>query len=151
MKLSPRETVLVELLERFNELCDPMQSGNGEGDTGLRLMPATYSASVRELERLLTRMREVRRSQWWHVTERYIRATSVLRDVQVKRKGKNGKTVTLTERHVVAVYDRGVRLEKVRRGVEWLASEWSLPHEPMLPDAILAASRVDDQKAKVAA
>lgn len=140
--MTHREEIVTQLLERYVELVDPMQSGNGSGDTGLRLMPATYTASVRELERLMQRMRQERRSQWWHVSERYIRAEHVLRDVKVKRRTKHGKTVTVVERQVVTSYHPGVRLEKVRRGVAWLADEWDARRigEPMLPRDVQVAA-----------
>lgn len=138
--MSRREEIIVALLERYSELVDPMQAGGGgEGGWGLS-MPATYTDSVRELERLLRVMREVRPSQHWHLSERYIRATSVLRDVKVKRKTKHGKTVTVVERRVVPVWNPAVRLHKVELGVAWLASRWALAHEPMLPNALLVAA-----------
>lgn len=140
--MSRREEVIVALLERYSELVDPMQSGNG-GEAGWGLsMPRTYTASVRELERLLKVMQVERRSQWWHVSERYLRAQSALKDVQVRRKTKHGKTVTVTERQVVVTWSPAVRLEKVRRGVEWLASSWDERRvgEPMLPAELQVAA-----------
>lgn len=130
----------MELLERYHDLVDPMQSRAGKGEGSGPGMPRTYTASVRELERLLVRMREERRSQWWHVTERYIRCQHVTKDVQVKRKGKNGKTATVIERQCVTVYPPAVRLEKVRRGVKWIADEWQLQSEPMIPSEMLVAA-----------
>lgn len=140
--MTRREEIVVALLERYSELVDPMQSGNGgEGGWGLS-MPRTYTASVRELERLLRLMQVERRSQWWHVSERYLRAQSALKDVPVKRKTKHGKTVTVVERQVVVTYSPAVRLEKVRRGVEWLAASWDERRvgEPMLPAELQVAA-----------
>lgn len=140
--MTRREEIIVALLERYGELVDPMQSGNGgEAGWGLR-MPATYTPSVRELERLLRRMRGERPSQWWHVSERYIRAQSALKDVPVKRRTKHGKPVTVVERQVVTTWHPGVRLEKVRKGVEWLADSWDARRvgEPMLPAAVMVAA-----------
>jgi len=139
--LTRREEVIVQLLERFQELVEPA-GGNGIPGSGdyLPLMPATYTPSVRELERLLIRMRDERRSQWWHVTERYLRCQHVNRDVPVKRKGKNGKTVTVVERQLVVTFHPGVRAEKVRRGISWLAEEWRLGHEPMIPQELMVAA-----------
>ena len=139
--MTRREEVIVSLLERLAEFTEPLNGPTGiagDGDS-VALMPRTYTPSVREVERLMRRMRVERRSQWWHVNARYVLCEHVARDVPVRRKAKNGKTVTLLERQLVAVFDRGVRAEKVRRGVEWLAAEWALPHEPMLPLEAIAA------------
>ena len=150
-----RVEVVTQLLERYNEFVDPMQSGNGDGDTGLRLMPATYTSSVRELERILRVMREDRaaslvrlktgekasvRSLWWHVNQRYIACSSSLKDVRVRRKAKNGKHVVVIERRLVPAYPPEVSLVRVERGVEWIADAWSVPFEPMLPRVVLVAA-----------
>lgn len=138
--MTKREEQIVALLERYTELVDPMQAGaGGEGGWGLS-MPHTYTDSVRELERLLRVMREVRPSQHWHVSERYIRATSVVRDVPAKRKTKHGKTVTVVERRVIVQWNPAVRAHKVELGIAWLASRWALVHEPMLPSELLVAA-----------
>lgn len=144
-----RERNIVQLLERHAELTEPIRAGNGQGaGGGVALMPHEPSCvilksnppycscsrrSVVELERLLVRMRDERRSQWWHVTERYVRCTYVTRDVEVKRKGKNGKTARVVERQLCVDFHPGVRAEKVRRGVEWLADNWADRAGPMLP------------------
>lgn len=139
--MTRREEVLVQLLERYAELAEPGGGNNvpGSGDH-VPLMPHTYTPSVRELERLLIRMRTERRSQWWHTTERYLRCHHTTKDMPVKRKAKNGKTVAIIERQVVITWHPGVRAEKVRRGVTWLAQEWKLGHEPMLPAELLVAA-----------
>jgi hypothetical protein len=68
-----RERIIVELLERYAELTDPMQAGNGGTTSGLTMMPhapgchvrdwnpptcTCYRRSVVELERLLRQMRD---------------------------------------------------------------------------------------------
>lgn len=139
--MTKREQVIITLLERYAELVDPMQVRDGTGDgTDVNLMPRTYTPTVRELERLLIRMRTERRSQWWHVTERYLRCQHKTMDVHVKRKAKNGKTVKVLERQVVTTWHPGVKNERVRRGIEWLADQWSLPTEPMIPRELLVAA-----------
>ena len=93
---SHRTQVLELLLERYTELVDPMQMRNEPGEgSGLLLMPATYTASVRELERLIRQLRDTRhgpivkwaaknerdqpetfaaspRALWWHLNGWYI-------------------------------------------------------------------------------
>lgn len=165
--MTHREQVIVELLERYTELADPMQSGNGgEGGWGLS-MPGTYTASVRELERLLGQMREERRSQWWHVTERYIRAERSKKTLTLKggrwyglepheavvgvpggwtlalatersKKTRKGDDLQVT----IARWNSAVRAHKVTLGVAWIADQWDARRigEPMLPAAVMAAA-----------
>lgn len=155
-----RVSVLEQLLERFTELVDPMQSGNGDGDTGLRLMPATYSPSVRELERLVVRLREERHSLWWHVNERYLKAVQstawmcpkchgISHAAVHKHRDKRGKPSTYKGARVLRTsWDVSVNAKKVSLGVAQIGAWWALSHEPFLPDVIQAASRRDDLKAK---
>lgn len=151
---SNRERVIRDLLERYHDLTDPQQTraGRGEGEP-LPLMPVTYTPTVRELERLLTVMRQDRhrpliqvgaekvsvRRLWWHVSERYLRCQVTLKDVPVKRKAKHGKTLTVLERRAVVTPQPGVNPVFVDRGIRWLAEEWGLASEPMLPKELLAA------------
>lgn len=150
-----RQQVIETLLERYHDLVDPMQSRGVLGDgEHLPLMPATYTASVRELERLLGAMREDRlsslvalttgerasvRSLHWHVSERYIRSLVRTRDVPVTRRAKGKRTVTVLERRVVTTYSPKVRQVLVDAAIAWLADNWALRSEPMLPNELLAA------------
>lgn len=151
-----RAEVITELLSRYDELVSPLNGPSGvrgDGDSVIST-PATYTASVRELERLLRVMREDRtealqivggpkvsvRSLWWHVHHRYIAATTRTVDVEVVRRGKNGKRARVLERRAVASFDRAVNPQLVSAGVAWMAAAWSLPSEPMLPSALLVAA-----------
>ncbi len=106
------------------------------------LMSKEWNVSFRELERCLRKMRDERRSQWWHVTERYLRCEDRVIDVHVH----NGRprlpphtevaagavqTKERTARLRVRVWSPAVREEKVRRGLGWLADEFR--GEPYLP------------------
>lgn len=90
--------------------------------------------SVHELERLLRRMRSDRPKQYRQLQARYIMATPATKDVPVKRKAKNGKTVTVLERQSVLILHAPVRREIVRKALEWLAAAWD-PRvgEPQVP------------------
>ena len=150
--MSKREEIIYQLLERWDDLVEPGVHVDAPGDRAyIPLMPSTYTPTVRELERLLKVMRSERRSQWWHVTERYLRSSVRVIEVPVK----NGRvklpphTTHLaggiqrgdkTARLTVKTWNPAVRAEKVRRGVAWLAIGWSLPHEPMLPNELLAVA-----------
>ena len=155
--VSNRTEIIRQLLDRYHELVDPLNGGSGvpgDGDS-VNLMPRTYSASVKELERLLKRMRDDRveslvliapgtkcsvRSLWWHLNARFIAAGTRTVDRQVTQRGKNGKRLTLTVRQVEAVYDRGVDPRKVDAGIQYLASNWGLAQEPFLPSELLVAA-----------
>lgn len=170
--MTHRERVIEQLLDRYQDFADPVRSGNGDGTTGLLLMPhdpgckvtvwnppvCTCSrSSLVEIERLLRLMRDDRhrplvrittaagverkasvRSLWWHLTERYVRATVVIRDVPVTRKAKGGKRLRVVERRPVPQHNSDPEL--VKAGIGWLATNWAESHaEPMLPlDAIAA-------------
>lgn len=151
-----RVEVLVVLLERYQELVDPLNGPSGvagDGESVVR-MPITYTASVRELERLLRVMREDRseplqlvggrkvsvRALWWHVYHRYIASTTRTVDVEVLKRGKNGKRHRDIERRAVPCYDRAVNPVLVAAGVSWMAEAWSLASEPMIPSALLVAA-----------
>lgn len=98
--LDARCRVIRELLARYHELVDPLNGPGGVRGDGeaVALMPRTYTASVRELERIVRGMRDnghqlVRlgdlvdglapaqqqmrlsvRALWWQINARYIAA-----------------------------------------------------------------------------
>lgn len=150
-----RVEVISELLSRYHELVEPgVREGLAGTGEALALMPATYTASVREIERLLRSMREDRsealqlvgdrkvsvRALWWHVHHRYIAATTRTVDVEVLKRGKNGKRHRDIERRAVPCFDRAVNPVLVGAGVAWMAENWRLASEPMIPQALLVAA-----------
>jgi hypothetical protein len=146
-----RTDVIVQLLERLAELTDPVRAGNGDGRNGMLLMPPTYTPSVKELERLLGRLRVEHHSVWWHVNERYLRSYTVTMWKCPKCKGlthaathrhrdRRGKHADYHGTRVLVVrYSPRVDEDKVKRGVVWLAENWGLVHEPMLPRELMVA------------
>lgn len=158
-----RQAIIVELLERYDDLVDPMQvRAGGDRDGVGSLMPGTYTEAVRELERLLRLMREDRqasllrlsdgtkisvRSCWWHLNARYIACTHLCREVPVKRKAKHGKSVTVLERRLVVVAASPAAADvdgrpcvKVQRGIEWLEASWSPQVALELPRLVYEAA-----------
>jgi hypothetical protein len=184
---SRRQDVIVQLLERFGELSDPVRSGGGFGSNGLLLMPhergcrllapapehlwqvvparwrpscSCAMRSVVELERLLATMRDDStrsllrlpsggkvsvRGCWWHLNERYIRATTrtawrcpkchaVSHSERHSHRDRRGKLCGYPcVRVLVDVFDAKVEPAKVERGLVWLADGWGLAGEPELP------------------
>lgn len=207
--MSQRRTeVIVALLESYSELTDPRQSGNGGNRTGLTLQAHAHHCAIyhdrpkdqiplsrtgiglfagctchlaqyRELDRLLDVMQGERRSQWWHLNERYLRCEHTLKTVRFVRgttvgivtghaatlkvhplgthqelvigKSVNWEAALQEQRHkrsqtpldrkvLVAAWNPSVRMQKVKLGVDWLASSWALADEPALPaDKLIAA------------
>lgn len=146
--MNSREETIVEMLRRYNEAQDP-SAKSGLPGTGehVPLMPATWNTSFRELERCLKQLRDERKSQYWHLCERYVRAEvkTVLCGV---RKAPNGQRELRLPPHseLVAgapvsgestayvrlrVWSPAVRPEKARRGVEWISDNFR--GEPFLP------------------
>lgn len=170
MILETRVTVLREIAVRYHDLVDPMNGPGSIRGTGELVggMPDTYTATVKEFERLLATMKYNRaapliqvgggkhslRSLRWHVSAWYIDARishrhvpipvkqgqklKVVRDQQIL-KNKNGewvpsKLVTQTKRL------KGAREGLADAGLAWIAANWTLQSEPMLPQALLEAA-----------
>ena len=164
---SQRVRVLTELLERYHDLVDPLTSAGIPGDgatAGILLMPATYTASVRELERLIRLLRDDHhgpivkwthngqryeaspRRLWWHLNAYYIDVVHVLHVPSLKQPKNKRKQLRRA-----AVDQDGRALPQVRvlrkaearypialKALEHIAEAWSLPHEPMLPRELAA-------------
>lgn len=185
--MNHRTDVIVQLLERMQDLLDPVRAGNGDGQTGMLLMPhspdcaLTRTAPPRcscalrslvELERLLRVMRDnphgsllelssgervSTRALWWHLNERFLRCTTAVRDVTWRGNHWQGlshaavvaqpggwqlawasESPRRRQRGVafrckVITWHPDVRSQLVDAGVAWLADNWGLPVEPMLP------------------
>lgn len=158
--IQARVRVLRVIASQYLALIDPMQGPGGvKGDgNSLALMPQTYSATVREFERLLGVMREDRamslelvdgvkvsvRRLRWHVNAFYVEAQAVTRHFPLPlKKGsrlalmrdQDGQAVTT--RPVTRVHRHpGASVRLADAGLAWIAAEWSLNHEPFLPDAL---------------
>lgn len=152
-RLDGRVRVLVEIAERFQELVDPLSGSaglRGDGES-VGLMPRTYTPSVREFERLVLRLREERHSKWWHLNEFWLQAES--RTVwwcskckrqthqEVHDHGTPDRVLNVSgRRQVVWSRHRNADRAKALVAIEWMAVEWSLGSEPMLPDEIRVAA-----------
>lgn len=151
--LKSRVNVLAEIARCYAELVDPLNGGSGvpgDGSSPIQ-MPRTYTPTVKEFERLLRLMRHTSDQQGkyegyrlktlafhlegWHTTaERIIRRQPVIvvshgKPRQLKNHDGSTKTrpVIAYRRHPEALEERA------QLALRWIAEQWSLGHEPMLP------------------
>lgn len=92
--MNSRTTVIVSILEQFDELANPLwASGTSDaGDGRYPKMPGTYNASVREVDRLVREvMPTVRPSQHWHLVERYFRCERATKTVWFQGTNSRGE------------------------------------------------------------
>lgn len=150
--LASRVRVLRALLGSWEDLVDPQQSRGTFGDdssVGFGLMPASYSPSVRELERLLRALKVADRALWWQLHQRFMRSERKRGLRRVKVTGANGKRKLVTVEVLFEVWDSRVVTHEPRsrcegcevcRGLQWLAENWMVRFEPMLPEGLALAS-----------
>lgn len=177
--MSSRERVIVELLVRLPELVDPMQSRSGLGDgVALPLMPGTWTASVREVERLLRVMREDRSSPllvdgagvrivvdgqpvsvrrlWWHVRGFYVdvdRSPVVPQRVRVPRSKRRQLVRLATDATGRALPQRRERRDPAaRRSIAELGVAWMAAHWSLKHEPFLPVEVVGEvDRGRVAA
>ena len=147
MTTSSRVETIRALLERYDELVDPNIGRNGDKGDGESVPwpPATYTRDVKELERLLRRLRSEERRLWWHLTERYLRTTTTIKERKVSRRVKGKGVINTVERVVWTFYSPRVDQAQVEKALEWLAREWGLKREPMLPVECLVTAPSQDE------
>jgi hypothetical protein len=157
---SKRVEVLSQIASRYVELTEPCGKDGIRGDgTGVSLMPRTYTATVKEFERLMGVMRNQAKQKayagWslgklsWHILEWFVKAEPVVRSRPLLVTGKGGKLVpayeSTGERAMIrtAAYLRNpdAREDRALLGLEWMAGAWALRIEPMLPDEIVVGLR----------
>lgn len=147
-QLRRRGQVITTILERYDELTDPLTSRDSIASSGSRVprMPATYTASIREVERLYVQLRSADSRTHWHLAEWYIRPVVKLAHVPklTRRHGKlvqvlNADRSPVFTTSVVVRRVPGVRRDLAEQGVSWMASSWRLPHEPFLPSELMVA------------
>jgi hypothetical protein len=153
-----RVAVLRQIAVLYPDLVCPLNGGSGipgDGDA-VGLMPPTYTPTVREFERLLARMRHISDQvgrfhgyrlktlafhlEGWHTTaERVVRLRPVMRENRrgrlVQARDHEGnvdmRRVPEFRRHPDALLDRA------ELALLWMAEQWRLGHEPMLPDQVI--------------
>lgn len=148
--LTRREQIIEQMLRHYNEAEEVNGNGSGFGTGDLvPLTPATWNRSYQQLETLLDRMRTERKSQWWHVHQRYIAAQVAMVDAHITNKKLKlpphcelaagaPQVGAKTVRVRVVRWNPAVRDEKVRRGIGWLADHYH--GEPFLPEEFALAA-----------
>lgn len=114
-------------------------------------MPRTYTATVREFERLVVRLRLERRDLWWHLDGWWLSAETrtmfhcprcgMTHRPEHVHPGRDSGRPSLFKCKRVVVFRRlpGARESVAREAIVVLASWWGLGHEPMLPQEIRIA------------
>lgn len=146
--------MIASLLASWEDLVDPQQSRGAFGDdssVGFGLMPASYSSSVREVERLLRALKVEDRALWWQLHQRFFRVVRTQRIVWFWSRNAHGKRVRGWRWGMVLSWDSRVVTHEPRlrcggcevcRGVRWLAINWGAGFEPMLPEGLAIASKL---------
>ena len=133
-----RATIIEAILSRYAELVERGGLNGSSSDGGQPpQMPATYSPSVKEVERLMGVLREKDRRLWWHLSEKYLRSSETIKTSTERRKVKGKGYITVHLRKVVPHHSPRLDEKLVEEGLEKLASWWSLGHEPMLPKHVM--------------
>lgn len=145
--ISGRVHVLTEIAARYSDLVDTLNGPDGvrgDGGSGLR-MPRTYTATVREFERLVLQLRDTDRNLWWHLDGWWLSATTrtmyhcprcgMTHQSEHVHGKKSGHGLMVVKCKPVVVYTRrsGVREGYAKQAIERIAEAWALGHEPMLP------------------
>ena len=161
-----RFSVLWRIAELYTELVDPLNGPGGVRGTGEAVlgMPAEYTPTVREYERLVKLLRDDRsvpllrledgtkvsaRSCWWHLEHWHHRAQRVIRHMPVTKVGKRGRLMTVrnsdgspvTVPTIVWLRDPAADEVRAKRAIQWMCTNWKLPSEPFLPVAVLEPMR----------
>lgn len=157
-RVEERVAVITEMLRRYAEASETMNKGDRGDGTAVTGMPRTWNRSYRNLERLLKQMREERKKQWWHLTERYLRCQERKVEVRVQKTIKGpvlrlpphselgagapeikGSTATVK----LIVWTPAVRKHVVDLGLLWLAREEHWPFGPDLPQEFLDKDQLE--------
>lgn len=159
-----RIKVLEQIAIHYQDLVQPtfgaLEPG-GDG-AGIPLMPATYTATVREFERLAKAMRDDRHRQLiqlpdgskasvrqlaWHLREYHLNATRTIRHQPIVKK-RHGKPVRLLNADGTTATRPVTRMQRHPQSNEhlanlalgWIAAHWGLVTEPMLPNDLRDAA-----------
>lgn len=166
-RLSPRELVLWRVAGLYRDLVEPLNSGSGVPGTGEGvpvLSEKLYTATVREFERLLRVMRDDRHASLvtledgekvsvrqcrWHLVEWHLRGERVMAWPKPTVRANEGRKLVK-----LPLDEDGRPLPRVRvlrhpqarehlaaEAVRWMAANWRLPVEPMLPQPVIEPIR----------
>ena len=134
--VTSRERIIVALLENYHELVDPKQSGNGGERIGI-MMPERARYRGHPFGRLRPWSPGTSTSSGSPPGTRPCSGAASGRRCRSARRCSATGTGASCRRSGVELpvrRDPRARRELAELGVEWLASQWGLVTEPMLPD-----------------
>lgn len=131
-----RARILEEIAARYEELIDPLAHTGIKGDgsmAGVLHMPPTYTATVREFERLKAALKRSRPDLHWHLVAYHIRVTRAQKWVPRAVKRRNRHTEWKLEPRIVVYRHPDAQQDQAHDAIRWIANHWALQSEPMLP------------------
>lgn len=118
MTETPRDQQIIDLLRTMRDLQGTSTSGTGQRDGGDRILhnPGGQweKTGCDTLDGLLERLRTERPSQWWHVTERYLRCDARARNITARK--------THSGRLIIPEHPFGIHSEAIGEGIRLVDS-----------------------------
>lgn len=153
-----RVRILTEIAERYREFTEPLNGSSGIRGTGdlTPRMPATYTATVRQFERVAALLRDspdlAERELWWHLNGWWLGADTrtawhcprcgICHQAEHRHPNRRSGVLSTVQCKRVVAWRRlpGARESEAKRAIEMMARAWpDEMAEPMLPPVELAA------------
>ena len=108
------------------------------GDGGSIIsMPATYTATVREFERLKAALKQSEPVLHWHLVHWHIRVVRTQKWLPRSVKRRNRKVEWLLEPRIIIHRHKSASQTQAAAAIGWMADRWGLTSEPMLPNELV--------------
>lgn len=131
--VAARVRVLAEIAGHYDELVDPLKGPSGERGSGDATpeMPATYTPTVREFERLKLELRAAEPRLHWHLVAYHIRVQRVQKWLPRAVKRRNKKTEWVLQPTIQVHRHEDADWRTAWLALAWIALRWDLRTEPM--------------------